>query len=87
MMREAMAVKPARPSVTCVSRLQVTAKMRSDLKAQGWRGQQVRAMAPFAAFHAARVISEWHALCRFCTEAEALDETLWAGHVPEGELW
>jgi hypothetical protein len=43
--------------------------------------------APVAAFHSARVISEWHAGARFATEKEAADNAAWAARVLDEQLW
>jgi hypothetical protein len=44
-------------------------------------------MAPFAAFHAARVVASWQAAAPRPTAAEAADDDLWRAVVPDEELW
>jgi hypothetical protein len=60
---------------------------RKDLKRHGWRTSQIRAMAPFAAFHASRIITEWQASAFRCTQQEADKDDIWQPMAPPEELW
>ena len=44
-------------------------------------------MAPFAAFHAARVVVEWQAAAPRISAAEAAADERWRAAVPPEELW
>jgi hypothetical protein len=60
---------------------------RAALKKCGWRGAQINAMAPFAAFHAARITVLWQATAKRATPEQAIDDTFWTVLVPDDELW
>lgn len=62
-------------------------KMHKVLRVRGWRNSQIRAMAPFAAFHAARITVLWQAGVPCVSEEEAANDALWTVKVPDGELW
>lgn len=62
-------------------------KMNKVLRARGWRQSQVQAMAPFAAFHAARITALWQATVPCVSGEEAANDALWAVKVPDSELW
>eukprot|EP00892_Ulva_mutabilis_P005251 jgi/Ulvmu1/3098/UM015_0138.1 len=65
----------------------VPKNMRAQLRKRGWRDAQVSAMAPFAAFHAARITVLWQASVRRATVREADDDARWTIVVPVEELW
>lgn len=65
----------------------VPKNMRTQLRKRGWRDAQVSAMAPFAAFHAARITVLWQASVRRASVREADDDARWTIVVPVEELW
>lgn len=58
-----------------------------QLKRMGWRGTQISAMAPFAAFHAARITVGWQAASPRATLKQANNADLWNVALPDEELW
>jgi hypothetical protein len=72
--------------VAC-SPVKASLKMHKKLRVHGWRNSQIRAMAPFAAFHAARITVYWQAGVKCVSEEEAANDAVWTVKVPDGELW
>lgn len=67
--------------------LKAGGKMNKTLRSRGWRQSQIQAMAPFAAFHAARITSLWQATVPCVSKVEATNDSLWSVKIPDGELW
>ena len=56
---------------------QVPQGWKKQLKAAGWHKRQIEAMIPYAAFQAARVLSDWQASATCLSEEDAAITSNW----------
>lgn len=73
--------------IIAVNPISIPKNWQAQLKRYGWRKSQISAIAPFAAFHAARIVVMWQASVPHATTAEAESEVLWMNVLPAEELW
>jgi hypothetical protein len=73
--------------IIAINPISIPKNWQARLKKLGWLKVQVAAIAPFAAFHAARIVVSWQAASPRATPKQADTPAMWELRLPLEQLW